>query len=307
MARVGFTSQRFFNGDIAELLIYNRALSAEEREAVNFYLNSKYSFNLPIVATGKFRDSNFDGLTDYEDYILGINPYNMDSDGDGLSNYTEIMMGTNPFMADTDCDGVPDNLDAYPLDPTRTTPTAMPATIAISSGNNQIAAVGQFNPAPFTVLVKNADGSAPLANANVTFGLVSGGGALAAASGGALAPDGKLTVPTGTDGTAQVWYKQTLIPGVVSSVHATVGIAQVTFLTTSALIIAPAPVDTDGNGLPDAWEIQYFGHKGVDPNADSDGDGLTNLQEYQLGRNPTKGAVADTNSAVRIQLFLPRN
>jgi hypothetical protein len=40
-------------------------------------------------------------------------------------------------------------------------------------------------------------------------------------------------------------------------------------------------IDTDGNGLPDAWEMQYFGHLGVDPNADPDGDGLTNLQEYQ--------------------------
>jgi hypothetical protein len=45
--------------------------------------------------------------------------------------------------------------------------------------------------------------------------------------------------------------------------------------------------DVDGNGLPDGWEQQYFGTKGVDPAADADGDGLTNLQEYQNGSDPT--------------------
>ncbi len=45
--------------------------------------------------------------------------------------------------------------------------------------------------------------------------------------------------------------------------------------------------DVDGNGLPDSWERQYFGHTGVSPSADADSDGLTNLQEYQYGTDPT--------------------
>jgi Fibronectin type III domain len=45
--------------------------------------------------------------------------------------------------------------------------------------------------------------------------------------------------------------------------------------------------DGDNNGLPDAWELQYFGAIGVDPNADSDGDGVTNLQEYLYNTDPT--------------------
>jgi hypothetical protein len=45
--------------------------------------------------------------------------------------------------------------------------------------------------------------------------------------------------------------------------------------------------DSDGDGMPDAWELQY----GLNPflndaDGDPDGDGLTNLQEYQLGTNP---------------------
>jgi len=47
------------------------------------------------------------------------------------------------------------------------------------------------------------------------------------------------------------------------------------------------PTDADGNGLPDLWEQHYFGHTGVDPNADPDGDGLSNLQEYQRHTDPT--------------------
>jgi regulation of enolase protein 1 (concanavalin A-like superfamily) len=41
-----------------------------------------------------------------------------------------------------------------------------------------------------------------------------------------------------------------------------------------------------GDALPDAWAMQHFGHTGVDPNADPDNDGLTNLQEYQQGTDP---------------------
>ena len=48
------------------------------------------------------------------------------------------------------------------------------------------------------------------------------------------------------------------------------------------------PTDTDGQGLPDLWQMHYFGHLGVDPNADPDGDGLSNLQEYQYHTDPTK-------------------
>jgi subtilisin family serine protease len=50
-------------------------------------------------------------------------------------------------------------------------------------------------------------------------------------------------------------------------------------------------VDTDGNGLPDWWELEYFGHlTGTDPNADPDHDGMSNLAEWLAGTNPTNSA-----------------
>ena len=54
-------------------------------------------------------------------------------------------------------------------------------------------------------------------------------------------------------------------------------------------------LDTNGNGLPDWWQLEYFGALGVSPTALSpNGDQMTNLQNYQQQINPTANAI-DTN------------
>lgn len=45
--------------------------------------------------------------------------------------------------------------------------------------------------------------------------------------------------------------------------------------------------DLDNDGFDDNWERQYFGHLGVDGNADPDGDGFSNVQEFLNGTDPT--------------------
>jgi predicted outer membrane repeat protein len=52
--------------------------------------------------------------------------------------------------------------------------------------------------------------------------------------------------------------------------------------------------DIDADGLPDFWEKKYFGEQAAaDPVADSDGDDLPNLKEYEAATDPK---VADTDA-----------
>lgn len=46
--------------------------------------------------------------------------------------------------------------------------------------------------------------------------------------------------------------------------------------------------DTDADGLPDGWERRCFNNLDQIASADTDGDGLTNLREYQLGTDPAR-------------------
>ncbi len=47
-------------------------------------------------------------------------------------------------------------------------------------------------------------------------------------------------------------------------------------------------ISSEGSGLPDWWQLKYFGHLGVDPYADPDGDGVLNIDEFRNGTNPNQ-------------------
>ncbi|MBC8127870.1 MAG: hypothetical protein H8M99_12085 [Gloeobacteraceae cyanobacterium ES-bin-144] len=62
-------------------------------------------------------DSDGDGLTDAEEYLLGGDPLIADTDNDGLSDYQEYQFGGDPNNTNTDGDRFPDGEDAAPDDP----------------------------------------------------------------------------------------------------------------------------------------------------------------------------------------------
>ncbi len=60
-------------------------------------------------------------------------------------------------------------------------------------------------------------------------------------------------------------------------------------------------LDNDTDGLPDDWELQNFGNLNQGPNGDFDGDGITNLLEYQNNLNPT---ASDDMTTAGYQIFV---
>lgn len=53
--------------------------------------------------------------------------------------------------------------------------------------------------------------------------------------------------------------------------------------------------DSDNDGLPDSWEIQYFGNLDRDGTGDFDNDGMSDAAEFLAGTNPT-----DMNSVLMV-------
>ena len=77
-------------------------------------------------------------------------------------------------------------------------------------------------------------------------------------------------------------------------------------------LVSSTSDDQDDDGLPDAWEQEYFGNQtNADPHADSDipPDGQSNIEEYIAGTNPTNGSsyftVAEQDMSSSVVLSWP--
>jgi hypothetical protein len=61
--------------------------------------------------------------------------------------------------------------------------------------------------------------------------------------------------------------------------------------------------DTNGLGLPDYWQVQYFGTIGINPQADPDHDGASNHQEYLAGTDPIDSSSVFEITSLRFKLL----
>ena len=132
----GFT--RYLNGAIDDVAIWNRALSATEIAqayargqggvATMPTLVASLAFNRvwtaadsagnaasgtqAISLTNLQKDSDGDGLNDFQELLIGSDPNQADTDGDGLNDAAEFKLGSDPRNPDTNGDGVPDGWEA---------------------------------------------------------------------------------------------------------------------------------------------------------------------------------------------------
>jgi hypothetical protein len=165
-----------------------------------------------------------------------------------------------------------------------------------------------FPPAPHQEvygLVRDELGN-PVTATGATVLLEANGTILASGTIGAGTEPGvnyRLLIPIDSGTTADLYKPSALVPTVPFRIRVKIG--NVTYLPiemsgASALVAQPGKsarvdltlgVDSDGDGLPDAWElnlIKALGKPGltladIRPGDDADGDGLTNLQEYLAG------------------------
>lgn len=64
--------------------------------------------------------------------------------------------------------------------------------------------------------------------------------------------------------------------------------------------------DSDNDGLPDYWEMHYFGNLSHIDNGDDDNDGLTNFEESITGGDPNVTATLTTAATISLSIYAPR-
>jgi len=242
-------------------------------------------------------DPDADGLTNLEEYGLGTDPQDsdtdndgmpdgweidpgfgqptpvfnpldpvdamLDADSDGLTNVGEYYQGTNPHNADTDGDGLPDGWEV--LNGLKPTSTNYP-----HGANHDPDSDGLLNIQEYSLI-----------SSNLWQGIYT-------------SVTGSVMIFTYTDAASNtVEY----IPGSTDPRAGDSdgdGLSDYFEITTNAAITNlyitnPNDIDTDGDGLPDGWEVINTNNNPTIPalpTDDSDGDGLTNEEEEELGTQP---------------------
>ncbi|MEN8221373.1 MAG: Ig domain-containing protein [Pseudomonadota bacterium] len=88
---------------------------------------------------------------------------------------------------------------------------------------------------------------------------------------------------------AEAFFDWTPVKGQAGSYDITFTASDGTLKTsqTARIIVYSSAEDSDGDGMPDSCEMQYFGNLERDGRSDFDNDGISDLEECLLGSDPS--------------------
>ncbi len=280
-----FDSDNDTLSDIFEVKIFGTNPNSVDTDNDTMSDSWEVSRGLNPLVDDRILDYDFDNLTNFEEYQENTNPFQSDSDSDALSDYDELKVHlTNPNSDDSDLDELDDFteiviLGTNPLS-NDTDLDQLPDSWEVSMGLDPLIddASGDADSDEITNLQEYQYGSNPL---------------LVDSDSDDLTDTQEIntynTDPSAADSDrdglsdAEEVQRYHTDPLLFDSDNDGIrdGLEILVFLTN------PLNNDTDSDFMLDGWEIDFdLDPLVADGAIDFDTDGLTNLEEYELGTNP---------------------
>lgn len=235
-------------------------------------------------------DSDGDGLTDEEEIANGTDPNDPDSDNDGVNDGDEIENGTDPNNPDSDGDGIPDGEEQDTGSPDTTAPkvpTLDPVTTPTTKATQVLSGTKEAN----SSIIINNKTVVPI-NPSTTWSYVVD----------LTLGNNSFSITSEDAAKNKSAARNTTIERIEGG-----SVAGATDQADEEDTVVIDETDEDNDGLPDAWEEEYFGDDEEDIDRDGDGDvdeddkqaptstngrddpdndDLTNTEEFKYGTDP---------------------